>query len=203
LDMLQRIIEQNNHLDQHTALMTENSTPDDDSSTSSTDPLSALQSLTRQHPSDTTSDDGTCLDSDDISVNTNNSSSTEDFGDITPPPPGSLLEFWDKPFHINNYYDLHDIFHDDAIPKEGTSESMDSSDDDSYTGSAFDLYDNAPVLHYVSAKTQVSVSNTSGELVDSGGNFCMCNDLTMLVNIKQIVPFGINMAVVSDKTSPT
>ena len=42
----------------------------------------------------------------------------------------------------------------------------------------------------------------SGDLVDSGGNFCMCNDLSMLVNVQPIKPFGISMAATQQKTEP-
>ena len=42
----------------------------------------------------------------------------------------------------------------------------------------------------------------SEQLVDTGGNFCMCNVLSMLVNVQPIQPFGISMAVTQQKTEP-
>jgi hypothetical protein len=43
----------------------------------------------------------------------------------------------------------------------------------------------------------------TGELVDTGGNFCMCNDRSKLMNVQPIAPFGINMAAVQEKIAPT
>ena len=42
-----------------------------------------------------------------------------------------------------------------------------------------------------------------GELVDTGGNFNMCNDISLLVNVQQITQFGISMAAAHDKSNPT
>jgi hypothetical protein len=73
-------------------------------------------------------------------------------------------------------------------------------DDSSITSTDSDEIQ-TPVVRYVMATTKV-VDLTEGELVDSGGNFCMCNDLSMMVNIRPITPFGINMAAIQDKTAP-
>jgi hypothetical protein len=44
--------------------------------------------------------------------------------------------------------------------------------------------------------------NESCELIDMGGNFCMCNDLSMLVNGQPIASFGISMAATQQKSDP-
>jgi hypothetical protein len=44
---------------------------------------------------------------------------------------------------------------------------------------------------------------STGELIDMGGNFNMCNDMSMSVNVQQITPFGISMAASQNKSAPT
>jgi hypothetical protein len=60
----------------------------------------------------------------------------------------------------------------------------------------------APTVTRISATARfVGVNKDSGELVDSGGNFNMCNDLSMLVNVQPITPFGVNMAASTAQSS--
>jgi hypothetical protein len=86
-----------------------------------------------------------------------------------------------------------------------TSDS-DTNDDDTCDSSVASIdapQRVAPILQFISATTRVVDLTDPGELVDTGGNFCMCNDLTILVNVQPIAPFGISMAAVQDKTAPT
>jgi hypothetical protein len=128
------------------------------------------------------------------------------------------MDFWNRQFSPSEFSDFPQFFRDsivttdnDATPPDNDDLSLSSSDSFSTN------LQRDPILRHISATTRLdfdfdtsaSNSNTtyelipSGELVDSGGNFCMCNNLDMLVNIHPIKPFGISMAATQDKTAPT
>jgi hypothetical protein len=80
-----------------------------------------------------------------------------------------------------------------------------TDDDSSISSAAYIPLHSTPVLQlqHISATMRVVDINCPGELVDTGGNFNMCNDLSMLVNVQRITPFGISMAASQDKSAPT
>ena len=117
-----------------------------------------------------------------------------------------LLDLWDKPFPPGSFHDFLELFKDGMVTID-TSSTHEITDDDSSISSAASLADvplhAAPVLQNISATTRVVNSEHTGELVDTGGNFNMRNDISMLVNVQQITPFGISMAATQDKSTPS
>ena len=88
---------------------------------------------------------------------------------------------------------------------DDTAPTADTTDDDSslFSMATLDIPKcHTPTLHFVSATTRVIDIGQSGVLVNSGGNFSMCNGLRMLVNVQPITLFGINMVATQDKTAP-
>jgi hypothetical protein len=80
------------------------------------------------------------------------------------------------------------------------------SDDESSISSAASLdveLQQTPTLKFISVTNRLSLERDTGELIDTGGNFCMCNDLNMLVNVFSITPFGILIAATQQKSNPT
>ena len=201
INMMDRLIEQNRLLDQN-ALMTDISDPDDASEVPSTDSLFDPTSICHYSSS---SDDSSVL-SDDSTVSTCSSTSTDDIHNLGPPPPGSIMEYWDKPISACSFYEFPDCFINKMVTTSDMNPTTDVSDEENSVSSAASLdFDPqpTPILRCISATTRVSVTGDTGELIDTGGNFCMCNDLTMLVNVFPITPFGISMAATQDKLEPT
>ena len=182
--------------------MTDTSSPDGISVISTDNSLFDPPDLMTTHESD--SDSSMSTDSHD-SLSTCSSTSSMWFENLNPPPPGSLLDLWDTPFSAKAFHDFPTLFTDGMVTLE-TTPTEDTTDDDSSISSVPTLdveLHQAPLLKTISATTRVVDIDTSGELIDTGGNFNMCNDLNMLVNVQTITPFGISMAASPDKTSPT
>jgi hypothetical protein len=76
--------------------------------------------------------------------------------------------------------------HDLALENLSTPPHNNLEDDSSVsTTASLDVPMNeAPILQFISATTQVIGLDNQGELVDTGGNFCMCNNLSVLVNVQ-------------------
>eukprot|EP00804_Cyclotella_cryptica_P017245 CCRYP_016804-RA/>CCRYP_016804-RA protein AED:0.21 eAED:0.21 QI:0/0/0/1/1/1/3/0/813 len=184
------------------------------------DSLFSGPSLTTRHSSgsDTSSDSSMSLDNstdfetacedtayfmgDDASISSYSIGSddvTFNVSDMGPPPPGSLMNFWDKPFP---WHHLHDC----GSPPEDvkcsisvttvTTEEGDSSSTMSDDSSGLWVQPNPdPCLsvRLISATSCMQL-RSRGDLVDLGGNFNMCSDLSQLVNVEAILPFSIMMA---------
>jgi hypothetical protein len=98
------------------------------------------------------------------------------------------MELWDIPFTNETWFFPEGT----ALINDTTLLDMEDSSINSMDSDEIQT----PVVRHVMATTKV-VDLTDGELVDSGGNFCMCNNLSMMVNIRPITPlFGINMAAI-------
>jgi hypothetical protein len=116
------------------------------------------------------------------------------------------MELWDKQFPTSMIHPFPTLFPDGQVTVEEDLDSCDSTDDETCDSSVASIeisQRDAPILRSISATTRVINFSDPKELIDTGGNFCMCNDLRMLVNVQSITPFGIGMAAVQDKTAPT
>lgn len=139
-------------------------------------------------------------DSDTYSVHTVNSINSDDslFD-------GSLMDSWDKPIPTSCLHNFPSRLEDakcsffDGLSSDAESVSSieyPNSDDDTYLSS--NPISSRQCLHLtrVSAIPQVvglspcASQTTGGELVDSGGNFNMTNDLGLLLNVVAIRPFS-------------
>jgi hypothetical protein len=112
------------------------------------------------------------------------------------------MDFWDKPFSPSTFHDFPELFIDGKVTVDSTVQTVDTTDDDSSissVGSVEVTTNAAPTIRHVSATTRVDF-NTSGDLIDTGGNFCMTNDLNVLVNVQRIAPFAISMAATQNKS---
>ena len=127
-----------------------------------------------------------------------------------PPPPGSLLSFWDTPFQAGTFGDFSELFSDgckattdwDSTSDTDLTQPIDS-DCSIDSGDSF-LTAAAPTLARISATVRViRIDHESSELIDSGGIFNMCNDLSLLVNVRAIRPFGVTMAASTSQSSTT
>jgi hypothetical protein len=142
--------------------------------------------------------------------------STFSLDSLGPPPPGSLMDLWDKPIPtscLHNFpsrlEDAKCTFFESLSPDTDSVSSIEypNSDGDSFLSS--NPISSRPLLHLtrVNAFPQViglapSSSRTiGGELVDSGGNFNMTNDLGLLLNVVAIKPFSIGMAAQESRSS--
>jgi hypothetical protein len=133
---------------------------------------------------------------------------------LGPPPPGSLMDYWDKPIPpscLHNFpsrlEDLKCNFLEDIDAHSLSSIEFDNSDDDTFFEE--NPISSRPVQHltHVYVEPQVVFSPVAcltspcGELVDSGGNFSMTNRLDALLNVVAIKPFSIGMAAQEAKSS--
>lgn len=110
LDILQRIIEQNQQIDQTTDLMTEPSAPDTISITSIDDSLFHVPRYDAHHASDvSTSSNSTVSNDSASSLDTCSTNDSAWYDNLAPPPPGSLLDLWDKPFNLAAFHDFPDL----------------------------------------------------------------------------------------------
>jgi hypothetical protein len=156
-----------------------------------------------------------------LSLSLSTSSGSSGFESLGPPPPGSIMSFWDRPMPTSF---LHDIPHRtedskchflDDISDCGSSlpsVSFTNSDSDDTYASANPLAP-FPVLSLtrisvspvVDVRTNItartnhaertnSTETISSQLVDTGGNFNMTNNLDLLVHVVAIKPFDIGMA---------
>jgi hypothetical protein len=202
LDVLQLIIDRNQRFEETTDRMTDTSDPDGTSVTSTDDSLLDPPDNTNKY--DSASESTVSTHSDD-SLETCSSTSSTWFDNMSPPPPGSLLDLWDTPFSAKTFHDFPTLFSDGLVTID-TTPTEDTTDDDSSVSSVptFEFSPHhAPFLKPINATTRVVDISTTGELVDTGGNFNMCNNLDMLVNVQPITPFGISMAASPDKSAPT
>ncbi len=198
--MMDRLVEQNRILEE-TALMTDISAPDDPSDELSMD--SFFNPSFHTHGSSSTDDSSVSTDS--SATESCSSTSMDSFDNLGPPPPGSLMDLWDKPIPPCSFNDLYDCFIDGIATVDETTPTAPLSDDESSISSAASLdveLHQTPTLKFVSATNRLAFGHDSGELIDTGGNFCMCNDLNMLVNVFPITPFGISMAASQEKSEP-
>jgi hypothetical protein len=130
------------------------------------------------------------------------------------------MDFWNQPFSPSEFHDFTQLFRDGVVTTDSGIHALSPADDCmslSSTDSINDIFQHDPILRKIMATARIDFSNDtppsicttkfesshSGELVDTGGNFCMCNNLDMLVNIEPIRPFGISMAATQEKTTPT
>ena len=181
--MLDAIIQHIKQVENPTDLMTNHSAPDSASMASSTDSLIGPPLLHHNSSFESETLDESSI-SDDNS--TDHSISTDGSDYLGPPPPGSLMDLWDKPILANTFHDLTDLFKDGIVTVDTANTEDTTSEDDSSiisTASMDFLSNKAPVLHHVSATTQVAGLADTGELVDTGGNFCMCNDSLSMYNL--------------------
>eukprot|EP00804_Cyclotella_cryptica_P016939 CCRYP_001875-RA/>CCRYP_001875-RA protein AED:0.38 eAED:0.38 QI:0/0/0/1/0/0/3/0/857 len=204
---MQRIIEQNQRIEQPYDLMTDFPDPDSNSVASNVDSLFDISFPTQWHNTDSyTSSDSSISSESSHTIATCSTTSMDWFENPAPPPPGSLLDLWDTPFFAGTFHDFKDLFQDGRVAMDTTTITEDLTDSDSSISStsAIDIpAHTAPVLQFVAATTTVVGIGPQGQLVDSGRNFNMCNDITMLINVHPITPFGISMAATPDKSVPT
>ena len=124
----------------------------------------------------------------------------------TPPPPaGSLMSFWDRLFDPTSFGDFPELVVD-RVPSDWTQYAPTVPDDQSVSSTdsstQWNPYLRPPVMSVAVVKAAprlvdldgATVMSKPGQLIDSGGNFNMCHDLSLLVNARPIEPFTINMA---------
>jgi hypothetical protein len=127
------------------------------------------------------------------------------------------MDLWDKPIPTSCLHNFPSRFEDAKchfyknilLDDDNSVSSIEfpNSDDDSYL--ITNPISSRPVMHLtrVHAIPQVlrlspcSSRTIGGELVDSGGNFNMTNDLSLLLNVVAIRPFSIGMAAQESKSS--
>jgi hypothetical protein len=157
-----------------------------------------------------------------LSLSSSTSSGSSGFESLGSPPPGSIMSFWDRPMPTSFLHDLPHRTEDskchflDDISDCGSSlpsVSFSNSDSDDTYASANPLVP-FPVL----SLTRISVSpvvdlrtnitartnpteTISSQLVDTGGNFNMTNNLDLLVNVVAIKPFDNGMAASDTRSS--
>jgi hypothetical protein len=167
---------------------------------------------------------GTAHD-DDASISTTESLFPSTFDDLGPPPPGCVMDLWDTPFStscLHNFASKNEdakcyFFSSDTSDTESISDSSLEypNDDDSYA--EFNPILPHPVLSLtrvtavmqlvglddgdIDFRPTISLTDRSGELIDTGGNFNMTNKLDHLVNIIRIKPFNVSMAAKEDKST--
>ena len=129
---------------------------------------------------------------------------------LGPPPPGSVMDYWDKPIPSSCMHNFPFRSEDSKCLPELDAASTDSSSLDSFEGPGADddTYASCnPIAFNPSASLTRIIANPricltkecqklyiGGELVDTGGNFNMTNRLDILVNITAVRPFSIGMA---------
>ena len=148
---------------------------------------------------------------------TSDDSSVWSVSSLGPPPPGSIMAYWDKPFPTSCLHDFpyrgenSKFAFADTVSLSSSSDSdqleeMMDSDDDTYA--EWNPVDTSPSLSLVpfSACVQVSCLDTPvssltyhkeshrGELIDTGGNFNMTNRVDSLQNVTAVRPFSVDMA---------
>jgi hypothetical protein len=140
--------------------------------------------------------------------------STFTIDSLGPPPPGSLVDYWDKPIPsscLHNFpsrlEDLKYNFLEDIDAHSLSLIEFDNSDNDTF----FDdnPISSRPVQHLTQVIVEPQVvfspvgclTSPCGELVDSGGNFSMTNRLSTLLNVVTIKPFSIGMAAQESRSS--
>ena len=210
----------------------------DDNSVSSVDSLFDPPPLDHCDDSSSSGDDSiscySALDEDDFrsaatsvaSLQSVDSSVSDwSFTSLGPPPEGSLMDLWDKPFPKACLTDFGFSGLDSCYVKEHPPDTISTSDsslgsefeirgldDDSYASCNpahercfLSLHKTRAtlcrvVLKPTSAHTGVKVRRGS-QLVDSGGNFNMTNQVNLFVNVVPIKPFSIDMAAQESKSS--
>jgi hypothetical protein len=139
--------------------------------------------------------------------------STYTIDSLGPPPPGCIMDYWDKPIPSSCLHNFPSRFEDlkcnflDDDAHSLSSIEYDNSDADTY----FDEnpISSRPVQHltHVHLDSRVvltpvaCLTSNSGKLVDSGGNFSMTNRLDTLLNVVAIKPFSIGMAAQESRSS--
>lgn len=217
-DMMDRIIARNEILEP-SALMTEDNTPDVAKSDTSVDSIFCPPLLSSSTASNSSLSEASSISSTDSTIDTCSTTSTEDYDTLGAPPPGSVMDFWDTPFSPSEFHDFPHMFQNRVLAVDNAF--LSPTEDDcvslSSTDSLDDNFKYEPVLRRITANTRIVHDHDmspymgttqyevihSGDLVDTGANFCMCNNLNMLVNVEAISPFGISMAATQQKSSPT
>ena len=149
MDILQCIIEQNNRLNKPTQLMTDNSAPDNCSLDLDMDSLFELPSTHSTSSSESTASDNSSVSSADFTVETCSTTSTEDYTHLGKPPPGSLMELWDKQFPTSKIHPFPTLFPDGQVTVEDDLDSCDSTDDETCDSSVASIeisQRDAPIL---------------------------------------------------------
>ena len=195
----------------------------DDSSTVSWDQPPSLRSRysssddgdssTDYHTASLTSSFASALDS--LTLDPGSASSSEgSIGSLGPPPPGSLMDLWNKPIPVscrtNCVSDgplpgVHIPF--SSVNDSDSLSSMEYPGDDDDTYAEFNPMYDRPIssLQMVNATVRLNcedsphcyrlmVRDEEGQLVDTGGNFNMTNRRNLLVNVTAVKPFSIGMA---------
>jgi hypothetical protein len=140
--------------------------------------------------------------------------STYSIDSLGPPPPGSLMDYWDKPIPpscLHNFAshleDLKCHFTDGHDSHSLSSIEYDNSDDDTYfadnpiSSRHVQHLTNIHLEPQVAFSPLVATASVSCELVDSGGIFNMTNRLDALLNVVAIKPFSIGMAAQESHSS--
>jgi hypothetical protein len=130
MDILKCIIEQNNRLNKPTQLMTDNSAPDDCSLALDMDSLFESPSLHSTYSSESTASDNSLVSSDDFTIETCSSTSTEDCTHLGKPPPGSLMEWWDKQFPTSMIHPFPTLFQDGQVTVDVDLDTCDPTDNE-------------------------------------------------------------------------
>jgi hypothetical protein len=134
-----------------------------------------------------------------------------DLDDLGPPPPGSLMSYWNTPFStgcLHNFPSRVDEAKCSWTYRDSDEDSINSADipgndDDSYA--AFNpahIHPSLALTRVVATPRVIGLTSDpipnkvqiGGNLIDTGGNFNMTNDLSLLVNVVAIKPFPISMA---------
>lgn len=152
-------------------------------------------------------------DDDDSSISSTSSLAFLDEEDwpenLGPPPPGSLMSYWNKPLDPTEFSDFdyfkppqQTVLDDSVAPPTAATASITTDSSLSDGGSVCSWDSQASIaFNGVTVIDATARILTGGELVDSGANFSMCNNLSCLVNVVPIQPFTINMAAIEGNST--
>ena len=130
LDILQHIIAENQRVDNSPDRMTDPSAPDGDSVTSTDDSLFEITNLDRGFASDSSISCNTTISNDSTySIYTCSSTDSTWFDNFGPPPPGSLLDSWDKPFPPGSFHNFPELFKDGMVTIDTSSTQETTADE--------------------------------------------------------------------------
>jgi hypothetical protein len=83
----------------------------------SNDQVSATQ---LKNSCSSTTNDSSAVSSDGYTVETCSSTSTDDFANLGPPPPGSIMDYWDTKFSSSTFHDFTNLFIDGVVTVDDT-----------------------------------------------------------------------------------
>jgi hypothetical protein len=145
-DIMDRIIARNKLLESESpALMTEDKTPDNDSTASSSDTLLRPPPLSNSSISDDTS-----ISSDDQTIDSGSTTSTDNCDALGPPPPGSLMDFWNKQFSPSEFSDFPQFFRDSIVSTDNDATPPDDDLSISSSDSVSTNLQRDPTLRHIS-----------------------------------------------------